>query len=405
MATLSIILDTRSSDKQGLNSLKLAISHSGARAYITLNYRIKPSQWDKAAQRVTNHPQRQQLNSILTQTLLNAQTAMLQIQSSGGLRRLSAFELKNKIQQILNPTQNSESNKTTLHKMFDLILNDKTKSSSTRRIYCQVKQHLAKCDNGQFLEMKMGDIKREHILSIYGYMLNHLSKNSAHLYMSKISALFNRAIDDELINNYPFRRVSFKKTETAKRALTLQQLRAIYNYKSYNEKRTRARDFFMLIFYMIGINISDLYELGKMNSRGYVEYHRNKTSKLYKIKLTDEARHIVNKYNGGANNDVLIDFKQFYKSFVSFRNGFHYNLRELCSEIEDIEMPDDITSYWARHTWATIASQLDIPKDVISRALGHSFGVKTTDIYIKFDDTKIDEANRRVIDYVLYDKK
>jgi integrase len=68
-------------------------------------------------------------------------------------------------------------------------------------------------------------------------------------------------------------------------------------------------------------------------------------------------------------------------------------------------MPDDITSYWARHTWATIASQLDIPKDVISRALGHSFGVKTTDIYIKFDDTKIDEANRRVIDYVLYDKK
>ena len=58
----------------------------------------------------------------------------------------------------------------------------------------------------------------------------------------------------------------------------------------------------------------------------------------------------------------------------------------------------------ARHTWATIASELDIPKDTISAALGHG-GNSVTDIYINFDQRKVDEANRKVLDYVLYDMR
>ena len=60
----------------------------------------------------------------------------------------------------------------------------------------------------------------------------------------------------------------------------------------------------------------------------------------------------------------------------------------------------DISSYWARHTWATIAAELDIPKETISAALGHEIGSEVTSIYINFDRKKIDEANRRVIDYL-----
>ena len=59
----------------------------------------------------------------------------------------------------------------------------------------------------------------------------------------------------------------------------------------------------------------------------------------------------------------------------------------------------ELSGYWARHTWATIAAQLDIPKETIAAALGHSSG-SVTDIYIDFDKRKIDEANRRVIDFV-----
>jgi integrase len=57
----------------------------------------------------------------------------------------------------------------------------------------------------------------------------------------------------------------------------------------------------------------------------------------------------------------------------------------------------DISMYWARHSWATLAAYLDIPKETIAAALGHG-GRDVTDIYIRFDEKKIDEANRKVID-------
>lgn len=60
----------------------------------------------------------------------------------------------------------------------------------------------------------------------------------------------------------------------------------------------------------------------------------------------------------------------------------------------------DISQYWCRHTWATMAAELDIPKETIAAGLGHG-GNTVTDIYIRFDLRKVDEANRRVIDYVL----
>ena len=56
--------------------------------------------------------------------------------------------------------------------------------------------------------------------------------------------------------------------------------------------------------------------------------------------------------------------------------------------------------YKARHTWATIAHKIGISKDVISLALGHEFGCKTTGIYIDYDLEQIDKANRKVIDYI-----
>ena len=64
-----------------------------------------------------------------------------------------------------------------------------------------------------------------------------------------------------------------------------------------------------------------------------------------------------------------------------------------------------LTTYWARHTWATVAYSIDIPKDIISQALGHSSGSAVTEIYIERDLRRVDEANRRVLDWVLYGRR
>lgn len=212
--------------------------------------------------------------------------------------------------------------------------------------------------------------------------------------------VFNRAIEEDLTDKFPFRGVSVKKEQTKKRCLTLEQLRAIRDFK-LTGKKAMYRDCFMLCFYLIGINISDLLFLPKTALKnGRISYKRNKTGKLYDIKVEPEAMEIIARYNSRT-KDRLLSFIESTKTVVvnSFICNLSRNLRKMGIE-------DDISSYWSRHTWATMASELDIPMEVIGRSLGHSlWDNAVTATYIKYDTRKIDEANRMVIDYLNEDIK
>lgn len=124
---------------------------------------------------------------------------------------------------------------------------------------------------------------------------------------------------------------------------------------------------------------------------GRVEYRRAKTGRLYSIKAEPEALELIQRYKG---NEHLLNVADHCKDYRHFANRLNINLHTLLPQI---------TTYWVRHSWATIAAELDIPKDTIAAALGHG-GHSVTDIYIDFDRNKVDAANRRVIDYVLYGK-
>jgi hypothetical protein len=152
------------------------------------------------------------------------------------------------------------------------------------------------------------------------------------------------------------------------------------------------------MFYLIGINTVDLAGLQKIIA-GRVEYHRAKTNRLYSIKVEPEAEAIIEKYKGGKH---LINFFDGYQSYLSFGRLMNKGLHDLGKAMDaeySTNIYSGITTYWARHTWATIAAELDVPKETIAKALGHG-GNEVTDVYIRFDDKKVDKANRKVIDYL-----
>ena len=220
--------------------------------------------------------------------------------------------------------------------------------------------------------------------------------------------VFNRAIEDELTDKFPFRGVSVKKEQTKKRCLSLEQLRAIRDFKLAG-KKAMYRDCFMLSFYLIGINISDLLFLPKTALKnGRIIYKRNKTGKLYDIKVEPEAMEIIARHKS-RKKDRLLSFLE--EGDATITNTFANNLTRHLRTIGEKErhsyyvtvhpIEEGITSYWSRHTWATMASELDIPMEVIGRSLGHSlWDNAVTSTYIKYDTKKIDEANRKVIDYL-----
>ena len=231
--------------------------------------------------------------------------------------------------------------------------------------------------------------------------------NTVGIYMRNIRALFNAAIDDELIklNMYPFRKYRIRQEATIKRSLSIIDLRRLWLYRyecaDVAGRHAWAIDIFMLSLFLVGINLKDLLYLERdnlINDRVY--YNRAKTSKQYSINVVKEAAEILGRYGGNKYLLNVIERKEAIKGKRKRedlnKDVTGYLNRYLKEVAVDVGIQEKISSYYARHSWATIASSLDISKDVISHALGHGNNT-VTDVYIDFDLGKVDEANMRVI--------
>lgn len=230
--------------------------------------------------------------------------------------------------------------------------------------------------------------------------------------IDKLKSVFNWARRKKLTTNYPFERAAFKKDKTRKRNLTLEQLRTIRDIGT-DAHDAPYRDFFMLGFYLIGMNLSDILDLKKSDYRdGRVMFNRNKTNRLYDIKVEPEAQSIIEKYmEKDKKKENLLNFLSLTHSagYAQFTTKLNHCLRTLGKRAYDGKHYDwkdnaiepDLTSYWNRHTWATFAAKIGIPMEIIGRALGHSIWDNSiTGVYVEYDTSKIDEANRKVIDYL-----
>ena len=222
-----------------------------------------------------------------------------------------------------------------------------------------------------------------------------MATNARAIHLRNIRAVFNKAIDEEVIGLelYPFRRFKIEKERTRKRAVSLAQLRALFDYPCETAAEEWAVDVARLIFYLIGINMVDLFNLEEYDG-GYIHYRRAKTGTLYSIKVEPEAAALLEKYRG---REHLLNFRERFKRIQSFKAKINQTLKGIASKDPRIPV---MTSYTFRHTWATLAAELDIPKETIAAGLGHAQNATVTDVYIDFNRKKVDAANRRVLDYV-----
>ena len=215
------------------------------------------------------------------------------------------------------------------------------------------------------------------------------SPNARAIHLRNIRAVFNAAIADEITECYPFRKFKISYEPTRKRSVSVDTLRHII----FDDCQfPRERDIFVLSFLLWGINIVDLSRLTAASVvDGRLEYRRAKTGKLYSVKIEPEAQAIIDKYHDDG-SDKLITFLGEYKDYRNYIFRIDERLKKMYG--------GDISTYWARHTFATLLAELDTPIDTISLALGHSYGSRITQVYINPDLRKADEAVRRLINYV-----
>lgn len=257
-------------------------------------------------------------------------------------------------------------------------------------------------------KLEFGNINVAWLDGFDGFLSKTVGVNGRNHHMRNIRAVFKYAIRNDLDIRNPFDRMRLKTEPTPKRSLTIDQLRLLLTYDVLPYAEI-YRDIFALTFMLIGINTADLFELNELSADGRVEYRRAKTSKLYSIKVEPEAMVLIKKYKGA---ERLLCLSERWKTREGFAAGCNTALKAIGAPATapgrgkmGKSLFPELTIYWARHTWATIAADLDIPDATISLALGHGGENRVTDIYIKRNLRKVDDANRKVLDWVLYGKR
>lgn len=394
MITTKFYLDCRATKDGAPAPLKLSITKQSVAAYISLNVSLLPSQWDRKAQAVVNHPQKRQLNAYLAQRKVEIDQIIFSMIGTGELAGLRAPAIKDKVMLILNPPAENRNVELFAYR-FKVFAESKT--DSTRRIYMTTYKSLRNFAGDTFGVLRFEDITRDWLTRYDSYLSDRsIMRNTRNIHFRNIRAVFNDAIDNDITNAYPFRKFKIKPEPTRKRSFTVETLRKIFNAE-VDDYLQRYIDLFKLTFFLIGINAVDLCRLTEI-SEGRVNYIRAKTGKPYSIKVEPEAMEIINRLKGENYLLYMLEKHSTYRTF-------YMQWCRALVRIKDILGIPELTTYWARHSWATIAASLDIPKETIAAALGHDMGNSTTAIYINFDMKKVDAANRKVIDYVMYGHK
>ena len=385
MADCTLKLDTRRALQDGTFPIKVSVGH-GTKLYLSTGLSVRAENWEDG--KVVGRNDARLMNAALKSQLVRISARVLRLRESGRFQRLTQERLR----VLLSAPDMDEVPEVDERPTFWEIAGKcaATKDGRTREVYeytiRKVREFVG--DSPFYME----DIDRLWLHDFDAFIGGKVNARGVHL--RNLRHICNFALDEECTTHYPFRKFKIRTEETRKKALTLEQVRALLSIPGANE----YRDVFILMLYLRGINIGDLSSLTEKDVvNGRIEYRRNKTGQLYSIRLEPEALEILDRWKGERH--LLCCFDR-YASHRDYNHHLNAALKKMARP-DGSPVEPDLSSNWARHTWATLCAELDVPDPTISLGMGHRIaGHKTTAIYIKRDMAKVDEANRMVIDYV-----
>lgn len=228
-----------------------------------------------------------------------------------------------------------------------------------------------------------------------------LIKNSTSFYMRILRAVYNRAVEKGIVDNqYPFKHVYTGIDKTVKRAISLRAIKEIKKLDlSSQPSLCFARDMFLFSFYTRGMSFIDMAYLRKKDlCQGVLSYRRRKTGQQLFIKWERCMQTIVTRYNVPQSEYLLPIIKpQNGDERRQYQNAMYQVNRKLKIIGKMVNLQQPLTLYAARHSWASIAKNNNIPISVISKGMGHDSEM-TTQIYLaSLDSAVVDRANSMII--------
>ena len=399
--TINIVLNKKDPNKDETLPIALRITHCRNSRYITLDYAVTADEWNEETKTIRVGCKRYKnvirINNKILQDYMEKSDLLEKLIVSGEVGSLSVTELKNR---LINKTEDAFFCAYTEKIIKELKL---AKKDGNAFVYQQAISFIKK--NNQDKDILFERITYSFLKNAEAKFLSlNNSYNGLSFYLRTVRAIYNRAIKDGVAKKeqYPFEHYSIKETKTKKRAIRKPDIKKIKSHKlKKGTPMWHARNYFLFSFYNRGMNFADMAKL-KVSDVGKdrITYQRSKTSKEFSIKLTAATRKLLKIYMNGKEPDQYV-FPILERTSREDQFKDLYNKRKLLNKYLDrlakeCKIQTKLTSYVARHSWATIAKDLNLPIAVISEGLGHE-DIKTTQIYLdSFDKDVVDDANELI---------
>ena len=427
-----LILDERRANKNNEFPIKLRIIHNRKSAHISTGYYVKKTQW--GGHRIKKSDGRssdliRKINNHLNKIVKDADLIIEDHLET--LHEKSIVEIKElitgKSHSVDNPLNLS------LSKWVDILIQRKNieKSFNTAKWYKTSTKSLIDFSENPILTLKQvtTTLLKNFIANCIG---KGMSVNGYGNYLRGIRAVINKANEEyDKINLTPFKGVKIKTQKTKKRAASFEKLKKLKNmdfpdlYSNNGNKVKSALCNIEAVYYVgfsfdnMGMNFVDLarlkkeqlkdavYDNGKLISC-YLEYTRSKQKrsdapKQFKIKQSSDNIKILNFFeiaNKKPNDFVFpLQLGDSYASHQTYKQKLkRINNRLTKLAQENLGYKDEAcTSYVFRHTWATLASENEIPIEKISAGMGHQ-SITTTQIYLaELKNGVVDDINDEIV--------
>ena len=396
MVQLRVILDARTQKSDGTSTIYYRITDKRKVTYLSTGLSLEPRYWDDSKGVVKkSYANANTFNTSLSTRFIEIQKAIIELEDEG---LFSIDSLKEKLNPKIEKQSFKSFTEAVIKEMFE------RNQTSNALIYQTAFNSITQFKPSKGLMFT--DISVRLLESYQAHLVKKGCKvNTISNYLRTIRAIYNRAIKAKVVDRkyYPFSEIQIKTERTVKRAFTKDVIKYIEHLELPNKQMAQARDYYILSFYLIGMNFTDMAYLTRANIiDGSIEYRRRKTGTEYSIKILTPVRDRFDEYCAQQRKYLLpvlpdniiegsLEAKKLIHQFIKTTNKY---LKRISTELE---LSKPCTTYTVRHSWATIAKRLGYSKELIGEALGHQQGNQITETYLdSFEREIIDEVNLKV---------
>ncbi len=368
---------------------------------ITTEYHIFPHEWDEKAAKLILPPDGERRSALqLMQSAIDWELK----QRKAVIHKFEYFQKNFSLEDLCNAFKQIAPYKTVFTFLQEQVERQKLMlRQGTSMTYTSVYRRFREFRLD--VDLSFAELTPE-MMEEYEAWLTHrgLKTNSIRFYLRTLNTLFRKAVNECLLpeSKRLFCRVRLSYVKTTKRAISVAHIRTIQKLKL--PPRTTlafARDIFMFSFYTRGMPFVDIAFLKKTDSKnGTISYCRKKTNQPLTVEWEREQKEIVERYaHQTEHSPYMLPIIQRadgteYKQYQRAQENVNRALKKIGRMI-GLKMP--LTLYVARHSWASIAQNMNYSIALISEGMGHN-SIKTTQTYLaSIDTSRINEANRKII--------